>query len=904
VLQLRQVSESTRTDGTFQLRDLPVGVYRISYELEGFQPLVREGVRLNLGFVAKLDATLKLGTMKEAITVSGQSPVIDTKSTASAVNFTKETLQNLPTTKSTWQILSMTPGIRVAENDIGGSRLGNQIEYKTYGTKGQNTPVLEGINTRQDTDQAGFYYDYAALEETQVRAMANDAEVALPGANLVAIVKSGGNDFRGSLGYSGQWSGLQSNNITESLRARGVRSSDKQNWYRDGSADLGGPLMRDKLWFYAALRDQRRSFNVLDLACSPGADGQYLTADDTYCSVSSLLTNQTAKFSYQATPKYRFIGFYQRNKKFDPYREGTKFRPLESTVRNTFIPQATKVEFDGTPTRETLVDWLAGYWWYLSAREPQSDSAGNPSRFYRETGLFTGPNSQPTNRPRARWQTTGSVSWFPDHFMGGKHQFKTGYTWYLEKMGREFNAKASGNYMLVYDKVGGVSRQPAEIQTFNYPIHAVANRMRETSVFVKDSWTLTPRLTANIGMRLERYHSYINAQHKEQGQFGTAGDFPPMDVLAWTAVAPRIAFAYDIKGDGKSVAKVSYGRFNHTMGDLFAEAYNLNGLTTTTYRWRDKDGNGDYTPGEVNLDPNNSPDFLSVSGASNNILNKDLKQPYTNEVSFALEHEVMPNFGARFIYVYKQQNRLFQDVNVLRPYSAYSIPLTRKDPGPDGILGNADDGPSVTIYDYDPAFKGSKFVGNKRLNASNPDYYQTYEVTLNKRASQRWEMLTSFGATKNHRQLVLIPQTPNEQYNRIDSTWDWQFKLQGIYNFRRGFRFSTIYQQLSGIPLQRTYTFRAQDPSGGPALKQLSTVAVRLERFGARRTPQQKILNFRVAKEFSILSGKSIEVNAELFNALNTNVPVDMVVDSGPSFGAITSIVPPRIGRLGVLLRF
>src|SRR6266852_4559108 len=136
VLQLRQVSETTKTDGTYQLRDLPVGVYRITYELEGFQPLVRAGVRLNLGFVAKLDATLKLGTMKEAITVSGQSPVVDTKSTASAVNFTKETLQNLPTTKSTWQILAMTPGIRVAENDIGGSRLGNQIEYSTYGIKG------------------------------------------------------------------------------------------------------------------------------------------------------------------------------------------------------------------------------------------------------------------------------------------------------------------------------------------------------------------------------------------------------------------------------------------------------------------------------------------------------------------------------------------------------------------------------------------------------------------------------------------------------------------------------------------------------------------------------------------------------------------------------------------------
>jgi hypothetical protein len=903
-LLVREVTTITKADGTFQLRDLPPGVYRIAYDLEGFQPYVREGVRLNVGFVAKLDAGLKVSTMKEAITVSGQSPVVDPKSTAAAVNFTKDTLENLPTTKSTWQILGLTPGVRIAEQDVGGSKMASQLDYKNYGTRAQNTPLLEGINTRQATDEASFYYDYSALQEAQVRAVGNDAEVALPGTNLVAIVKSGGNDFSGSAGYAGQWSGMQSNNVTDSLRARGVRSSDKQNSWKDAFVDLGGPIVRDKLWFYGALHDQRRSFFLLDMACSPGPDGKYLTADDNFnCPVSSLLQNQTGKLSYQATPKYRAVAFYERNKKFEPFREGGKFRPEEATNRNTFIPQAAKLELDGTPSSQLLVDALVGYLWYFSLRDTQSDTPGNPSRFFRDTGLFTGPNAQPTNRFRNRWQSTASTSWFPDQLFGGKHQFKAGVTWYLEQMGRDFISKRSGNYLLVYDNVNGVPGQPVEIQTFNYPIHAVGNRLRENSGYVKDSWTITPRLTANIGVRIEHYHSYINEQTKVQGQFGNSGTIPPQDVLKWTGVAPRVAFAYDIKGNGKSVAKLSYGRFNHTMGDLYGEDFNKNSLSRITYRWRDLDGNNDYTPGEVNLDPN-GPDFLSVSGAANNIINKDLKQPYTNEVSFALEHEVMPNFGARFLYVFKQENRLFQFVNVLRPYSAYNIPLTRRDPGPDGILGTADDGPPVTIYDYDPAYRGSKFVGNMHQNAKDPDYYHNYELTLNKRYSRNWEMLSSFGATKNHRQLVLIPQSPNDQYNRIDATWEWQIKVQGIYRFPHGFHLSTLYQHLSGIPLQRTYIFRATDPAGGPPLKQLGSVKLRMERFGARRTPQEKLLSFRLAKEFSLGAGRSIEINADLFNALNTNVPVDMVVDSGPSFNAITAIIPPRIGRVGALFRF
>ena len=215
------------------------------------------------------------------MTVSGQSPVVDIATTAGITNFTKEVLETTPNTRSMWQVLAMAPGVRPAGTpDVGGSQLGIQQGYKNYGTTGQVTPQLEGINTRQASTTAGFFYDYAALEEAQVKAVGNDAEVALPGTNWVAIVKSGGNNFHGQYFFSGEHSSMQSNNIDDELRADGVTSGNALRYVTDAGGDLGGRIIRDRLWFYGALRDQRRQSEVINYAQAPGPDGKYGTTDD------------------------------------------------------------------------------------------------------------------------------------------------------------------------------------------------------------------------------------------------------------------------------------------------------------------------------------------------------------------------------------------------------------------------------------------------------------------------------------------------------------------------------------------------------------------------------------------------------------------------------------------------
>jgi hypothetical protein len=895
-MQLRQQMRVTDTEGTYRFVDLPIGVYRIQYELQGFQTFVREGLRLNAGFVARVDATLQVGSLAETVTVSGQSPVIDVSSTTGLVSFTKETLETAPTSRAFAEVLAMTPGFRPPSLDIGGSELSEQrVGIRNYGTAGQITPQLEGINTRQASGSAGFFYDYSAVEEAQVQAVGNEAEVALPGGAWNAIIKSGGNEFHGRYFAAGQHSSLQSRNVDAELRAQGVDDAGSGlRHYSDFSGDLGGRIIRNKLWFYGALHDQRSEENLIGFSKAPGGDGVFFTADDEPGFDETIVTNQTIKGTYQAAQAYKVVGFFQRNEKIQPNGQSAgRFEPFPATYDYRFPTRATKGELTGTPNDRVLFNLMFGRQWYDANRFPQEgeDRAGNPRRFDRETGTSLGP--QPTQlRPRSRWQTTGSLSLFPEAFLGGDHSFKMGYQFFWEAVGTAWPTMASGDYRLIYDRVNGVPNQPVELEAYNNPVISPSNKETQYAAFLQDKWSLG-QLTINMGLRWERYDAFVDEQVKEQGTFGNAGSFPRVDVLTWTAVAPRIGAAWDVAGRGKTVVKATYGWFNHVMTEDFAGNYNQNTRVTYRYRWRDLDGNNDYTPGEVDLNLNGGADFISVSGATNNILNPDLEQPVTHEVSASIERELMADFSAKALYVYKRQNNLYRQINVLRPFDVFTIPVTRQDPGPDGALGTGDDGGPITFFDYPAAYRGSAFVGNKFLNHPDDrdDDYQTIELTLNKRMSGRWDMMATYSATKNDRWEIALPQNPNEEFFARDRTWDWYAKLVGSYQLPWGIYTSAYFQHLSGQSIRRTYVFRN--------VPNLSTVTLPLEPFGARRLPNQNSLNWRASKRFNLTGSKRVELSIDLFNALNANTITQMTVASGPSFGAITEILPPRVVRIG-----
>jgi Carboxypeptidase regulatory-like domain len=883
-LQVAQVLVVTDQEGNYRFTDLPAGTYRVTFELPGFSTLIRQGLRLTVGFVARVDVTLQVGGIEQAVTVNGQSPVVDATTTSPSVTLTKEVLDSVPRGRNLEDVFVMTPGVTTqGAPDVGDSNLASRQNIQNFGVGNIPKLQIEGINVTDSGGQSsGSYVSAFAFEEVMIKTSGTDAEVSTPGIEMVAILKSGGNEFHGQYQGSFETPGLQSNNRTAKLLAQGVSFTNPLKSYADGAVDLGGRIIRDKTWFYLAWNRQSQTTGLLGFAAGPGPDGKYGTADDVPGQFTSSLRSATMKLSHQLTKNNRLIGVWQKDLKRQPQNLASRFVPLEDT-RNYHNPiNIYKGELQSTISDQLLLNVVAGYGGYFADYRTDYGRPGNPSRL------------------EGRYQVDDSLSFFPKSFLGGHHELKAGTTFYWEADGLGKLSNPQGNYLLYYDN--GV---PYQMDIYNYPIQP-HDRATTQATYLKDTWRIGKSVTLNLGVRWERQHTYLPAQSiGASAQFPTlfpAAAFPALDVLTWVRTVPRAGVAWNL--DTKTVVKSTFGIYNSAIGDQYADGYNKNAQVTATFKWTDPTHANDYVPGTVDLNLN-GPDFINIAGAANNIPNQHLRQPITKEATASVERELMENLGFRALYVFQHQKDSFDLTgwNVLRPLSAYDTPITRQDPGPDGVLGTADDGAPVTFHDYNATYRGAAFVGNERLNNPNNNWFHSMEFTLTKRASERWSAIASYWVIKNHRWITNTFDNPNIFFP-LDETWSYATTVSGSYRLPGDVQVSGLLQSKTGVRGQRTYTFRSADPSGGPAIKQLNTVTLALEPFGAQKGPALNVLDLRASKRLSLGSGRLVEVEFDVFNILNSSAPTAITFTSGPTFGYFSSVLPPRVARFGAKFSF
>jgi hypothetical protein len=913
-LQVGQLVQVSDTTGAYKFVDLPAGTYRVRAELQGFSTTVHDDLRLTVGFTARVDLTLKVGALEESITVSGQSPVVDVTNTTASVAFTKEVLDSIPRGRDLQNVFAMAPGVTQAVADVGGSTMAQRQNLSSYGVLSQPKLQVEGMNITMGADQnTAIYFNDSTLEEVQVKTSGNDAEVSVPGMSMVAIMKSGGNQFHGAYQASGEWPKLQADNLNNDLRAQGLTATSPLKNFYDVSADLGGRIIRDKLWFYGAYGRQAKKEGVLGFASAPGADGKYLTADDPLADFETSLAQVSMKLSYQLSKNNRLVYAWQRGTKAQPQNNADRFTPLEST-RDYKNPTAIqKVELQSMLNPRVLINAVGGYSGYVTDYDAARSyaRADAPPRQDLATTLNTGSAPLHQNKTRDRFQTEDSISFFPERSLLGKHELKTGISIYLDKSSDGYSNNLACNCVLYTDTIGGVPNTPSQIRIYNTPV-VPADHDNTYAWYIKDSWRASSKVTVNLGLRWEKQHSFLPAQSfsgaRDWPTVFPAGDYPQIEVQNLTRAVPRAGVAWN--ATSKSVIKATVGLYNYMLGDTYADAFNRNATANAVFNWHDLNGDRLYEPGEVNLDVN-STDFRSITAASNRVLNPALKSPDIWESTASFEREMAANLGLRVMYVYKNvagsivnsTNNLVT-INTLRPYEAWSVPITRRDPGPDGILGNGDDAGKLTLFDYTAAYRGAAFVNSQIVNAPNTDRFHAIEATMTKRFSSRWTGQVSYFTVKNHRWISSVYTSPNDQFFPLDETWTWAGNISGTYRLPGDVSVSGFLQSKNGVLGQRTYIFRQVDPDGGPAIAQNGNTTIRLEPYGSQKLSAQNILNLRGSKDFSLGGARRFEIDFDVFNVLNAATATGANFQSGPSFGFVTGVIPARIARLGARFRF
>src|ERR1700693_2211271 len=275
-LQVSNVTAVTDQDGNYRVLDLPApGVYKVSFARPGFQTFVRTDLNLNVGFAARVDAVMKVGQVEQTVEVTGSSPVVDTVNTAGGTTLQREEIELTPKGLGLQELLPMSAGVSLqGKPDVGDSNLAARSAIITYGVLSEPYLQVEGINVTSSHDlDTAVYFDSLSLAEAEFKTTGNNADVPFAGVNMVAVMKSGGNDFHGTL--LGDWESprFQANNITPSLAAFGLKVSSPIKDYYDYAGDLGGRIIKDKLWFYTGLSKQTQNAGQLGVVSGPDAAG-------------------------------------------------------------------------------------------------------------------------------------------------------------------------------------------------------------------------------------------------------------------------------------------------------------------------------------------------------------------------------------------------------------------------------------------------------------------------------------------------------------------------------------------------------------------------------------------------------------------------------------------------------
>jgi len=700
----------TSSAGTFRFPALPPGNYKLTVELSGFKTIILENVIVNVGKTTTISVNMEIAKIEEEVTVTAPAPTVDVTASKVSVNYTKDLLKHVPMRRDLYDIISSAPGV-VSENVTyrrtvsthGSTVRGNQYAFDGFST---DDPVTRYLASNINFD---------AFEEVEMETAGHPAEVGMTdGAYINIVTKSGGNTLSGMAQIYYTSKNMVDKNFTDEQIATFSTlapqtpagepniSPAKTISDLDASFQLGGPIIKDKIWFFGAFRyfDWKRNYTGFNDPVSGNPVG-----------VTHKEWNAMLKLTFQLNPKHKIIVNYNRMNVYEPY--------YTNSVSAFALPEATAVwdnehgdiayaKWNWIINQNTFFDFRVGMINRFFPLRPQPN-ASYPIRDL-GTGIASGCYRFGETYTRGRYELIASLTHFKDDFLGGNHEIKIGFdgeiargnwdTWYPEEYPHAafyFVVNGDyhwlgGNWGYIYPLVTGTKEGECVEE----------NRMYRYSAYIQDSFTIKDRVTLNIGVRFDHSHGYIPEQHVKpnpywhnllDGKYGTPAHYfdertyPEMkDYFSWNTIAPRIGLTFDPFGDGKTAIKAGYHRYYEYMMIQFTSHANPAYIHGAGYIWIDNNWNNiaDEGDGFILMYARDEDDEGNVK----NPLDPNAKAPYVDEFTLGIERELFTDFGIGINFIYKTEKNILEDYDIGKKYDQTA---TITEPGPDGIMGTSDD---------------------------------------------------------------------------------------------------------------------------------------------------------------------------------------------------------------------
>jgi outer membrane receptor protein involved in Fe transport len=863
----------TSDSGFYRFIGLPPGSYELSFRRPGFASLRRTGVRVSVGATTEIDVELPISDVAEELTVVGDTPTVDTQTNQVSANFDRDWVRTAPIShRSFFDLINAAPGVSRSRSD-------SSLSVVLGSGGDENSYQIDGTNL---TSSFGGYAvpvpSPDAIEEVEVLTLGAPAEYGnVAGGVFNLVMRQGTNELQGDVSFHLQTDGLTGRNTTEEQDGGFPFHRER---YQDASVQLGGPVLKDSLWFFGSYRLVRDH-------------GSPALVDPSLYSRSEF-QNVFGKLNWQVSPRHTLLlGYHDDFGAFYP-------APLPNAEPSNFGAARYKnptpnLKYTGVLSNRTVLETrFSGFFGDFSYEPLEGRPRSEPVFYDLDTGRYSGGVLLWYDGSEFQEGATVKLSHFADEFLGGSHDFRFGVQYIRGGVDDATSAYNDFIFVYTYTDRDGLSQRLA--YGYDYQPFSYGGTASGVGTFADDTFRIGDRLTLNLGLRYDRNRARIPELPVLDQDGKPAGEsVGPRHLYTWSVVAPRAGFNFKITPDGRTVVRGHYGRYYRAIA---AAEY---GRTIGVSPQATGAGAYDVATG-VFVDP-------EISARSENQgVGRGYRGQYTDQFTASLERQLRPNLALSVDYAYKRGRDLpaWQDVR-----GRYEDAIYLDDQGAEAT------GQSFVVQRLvsDPA--------DRYFEQTNPPRMKTdiHAVTgqVKKRMSNGWQAGASYtylrargliasnkdgprGGTFQSLAFSEFGQNPNDYVNasgELPAARPHTAKLQLAAELPFGFLVAVNYVYQSG----RNWARRVRVPGlGFPA----APVVEAEERDGRRRLPAQTLLDLRLQKTFKLGNWVRLVLLGDLLNALNDDAHEGLLsqIGTSPDYGLARNFVEPRRLMLGVKLTF